>query len=157
VLDLQQFVVPDSNWQQHPCKRSDLSFSDPQLEDLLQRADLCKIQVHDETLQRSHNREEKGKGKFKAEQRSAADKQKSGHASSGLRMAKFKPVWHRYLMSPQDPPKLQSTQEQHLPEHLLPVQIGLWEVLSSTQRKDAGTVWKESVSGTNQMSIQDSP
>lgn len=33
-------------------------------------------------------------------------------------MAKFKPVWHRYLMSPQDPPQQQSTQEQHLLEHL---------------------------------------
>ena len=40
-------------------------------------------------------------------------------------MAKFKPVnsggtlpVHRYLMSPQDPPQQQSTQEQHLPEHL---------------------------------------
>jgi len=40
-------------------------------------------------------------------------------------LAKFKPVnsggtlpVHRYLMSPQDPPHLQSTQELHLPEHL---------------------------------------
>ena len=70
-----------------------LLFSDPQLEDLLQRAangsdeDLGKIQVHDETLQRCHTREEKGKGKFKVEQRSDVDLQKSKHTFGGQ-------LWH---------------------------------------------------------------
>jgi hypothetical protein len=40
VLDLQQFLVPNSNNQLHPCKQSALPFLDPQLEDLLQR---CKV------------------------------------------------------------------------------------------------------------------
>lgn len=92
VLDLQQFFVPNSNNQPHPCKQSALPFLDPQLEDLQHAAngsdeDLGKIQVHDETLQRRHTREEKGKGKFEAEQHSDVDSRKSGHASGGQR-------WH---------------------------------------------------------------
>ena len=55
------------------------SSSDPQLEDLLQRIangsdeDLGKTQVHDETLQRRHTREEKGKGKREEEEEGEED------------------------------------------------------------------------------------
>ena len=68
-------------------------------------------------------------------------------------MAKFKPVnsggtlpVHRYLMSPQDPPQQQSTQEQHLPEHL---QLATTSPKGSVVRH---TLWREAmVAGTRRM------
>jgi len=68
-------------------------------------------------------------------------------------MAKFKPVnsggtlpVHRYLMSPQDPPQQQSTQEQHLPEHL---QLATTSPKGSVIRH---ILWREAmVAGTERM------
>jgi len=61
-------------------------------------------------------------------------------------MAKFKPVnsggtlpVHRYLMSPQDPPHQQSTQEQHLPEHH---QLATMSPKGSVVRH---TLWREAM------------